>query len=222
MACRAAAWFTSFCGAPRRGAADGDGDVPVHRPRGFDAPVGGASRGDAGGVGCARRDPAEARSRRTAVWWSRRWVTAWRAAFASRRDAVDAAVDAQLGLGARHGPRRARCGSRMGLHTGEGRVATDGRLREPAVEPVCAADGGRARRSGGGLGRSTSVVGRASAGSTLVDLGEHRLRDLTRPRRVFQVVRPELVAEFPPLRSLDALPGNLPRQMTTFVGRETR
>ena len=47
-------------------------------------------------------------------------------------------------------------------------------------------------------------------GVELVDLGEHRLRDLARPERVFQVGRPGLADDFPPLRSLDALSGNLP------------
>src|SRR5262249_6341959 len=55
---------------------------------------------------------------------------------------------------------------------------------------------------------------------TLRDLGEHRLKDLTRPERVFQLLHPELPAEFPTLKSLDSLPNNLPRQPTSFVGRE--
>ena len=58
------------------------------------------------------------------------------------------------------------------------------------------------------------------AGTSLLDLGEHRLKDLTRPERVFQVTAPDLPAEFPPLLSLDVLPNNLPRQLTSFVGRE--
>src|SRR5262249_15559358 len=51
------------------------------------------------------------------------------------------------------------------------------------------------------------------------DLGEHRLRDLVRPERIFQALHPELASEFPPLKSLDALPHNLPLQPTSFVGR---
>src|SRR5262249_2199568 len=47
-----------------------------------------------------------------------------------------------------------------------------------------------------------------------------RLRDLARPERVFQVIHPGGRADFPPLRSLDHLPNNLPVQLTTFVGRE--
>ena len=54
----------------------------------------------------------------------------------------------------------------------------------------------------------------------LVDLGEHRLRDLARPERVFEVRPSSLVVAFPPLRTLDAYPGNLPLQLTSFVGRD--
>ena len=52
-------------------------------------------------------------------------------------------------------------------------------------------------------------------GATLADLGEHRLRDLDRPLHVFQVG----VGSFAALRSMDVLPGNLPVQLTSFVGR---
>jgi predicted ATPase/class 3 adenylate cyclase len=53
-----------------------------------------------------------------------------------------------------------------------------------------------------------------------IDLGVHRLRDLTRPERVYQLVVPSMRADFPPLSSLDSLPTNLPVQLTTFIGRE--
>jgi predicted ATPase/class 3 adenylate cyclase len=55
---------------------------------------------------------------------------------------------------------------------------------------------------------------------TLRDLGEHRLKDLTRPERIFQVVVPDLPADFPPLKTLDMRPHNLPAQTTSFIGRE--
>lgn len=55
--------------------------------------------------------------------------------------------------------------------------------------------------------------------SELRDLGEHRLRDLSRPERVFQLVITGVANEFPPLRSLDTLPTNLPVQTTRFIGR---
>ena len=57
-------------------------------------------------------------------------------------------------------------------------------------------------------------------GVGLVDLGEHRLADLSRPERVYQVTHPDLIAEFPPLQSLDTRHHNLPVALTSFVGRE--
>ncbi len=57
-------------------------------------------------------------------------------------------------------------------------------------------------------------------GVALRDLGERRLRDLTRPERIFQLVASDLPDGFPPLRSLEVSPNNLPAQLTTFVGRE--
>jgi predicted ATPase/DNA-binding SARP family transcriptional activator len=52
------------------------------------------------------------------------------------------------------------------------------------------------------------------------DLGEHRLNDLTAAQRLFQLSVPELEVEFPPLRSLETRPTNLPLQPTPLVGRE--
>jgi predicted ATPase/class 3 adenylate cyclase len=58
--------------------------------------------------------------------------------------------------------------------------------------------------------------------ASLKDLGQHRLKDLTHPEQIWQMLHPDLPADFPPLRSLDnpLLPNNLPRQITSFVGRE--
>ena len=56
-------------------------------------------------------------------------------------------------------------------------------------------------------------------GVWLADLGRHRLRDLSRHERVAQLCHPDLAVEFPPLRSLDTFPHNLPVQLTSFVGR---
>jgi predicted ATPase len=57
-------------------------------------------------------------------------------------------------------------------------------------------------------------------GVGLLDLGEHRLKDLFRPERVFQLVAPDLPNDFPPLRTLDTQPNNLPVQPTPFIGRD--
>jgi predicted ATPase len=53
----------------------------------------------------------------------------------------------------------------------------------------------------------------------LIDLGAVRLRDLSRPERVYQLAQSGFLSEFPPLRSIDAVPNNLPLQRTT-LGQE--
>ena len=58
------------------------------------------------------------------------------------------------------------------------------------------------------------------SGFELRDLGRVRLRDLASPERVYQLLHPKLRVDFPPLRSLEATPNNLPQQLTSFVGRE--
>jgi len=54
----------------------------------------------------------------------------------------------------------------------------------------------------------------------LRDLGEHRLKDLVEPERVWQLISSDLPATFPALRSLGSLPNNLPRQLTALIGRD--
>src|SRR5205085_11646102 len=58
------------------------------------------------------------------------------------------------------------------------------------------------------------------AGLTLRDLGLHRLKDLARPERLFQLTVEGLPADFPPLKTLEAAPNNLPTQLTSFIGRD--
>ena len=58
------------------------------------------------------------------------------------------------------------------------------------------------------------------ADAELVELGTVRLRDVMRPEGVWPVVAPGLNRPFPPLPSLDAVPHNLPRALTSFIGRE--
>jgi class 3 adenylate cyclase len=62
------------------------------------------------------------------------------------------------------------------------------------------------------LSKSTrdAVVGSLPAGTALLDLGAHRLKDLSAPEHIFQLCHTDLAVEFPPLRSLDAIPNNLP------------
>ncbi|MCW3054406.1 MAG: putative ATPase [Chthonomonadales bacterium] len=56
-------------------------------------------------------------------------------------------------------------------------------------------------------------------GGTLLSLGSHRLKDLQRPEQVYQLCHPDLPTTFAPLRSLGALPTNLPQQLNSFIGR---
>jgi predicted ATPase/class 3 adenylate cyclase len=143
------------------------------------------------------------------------------AVFGSPSDAVAAAIEAQLGLSAHEwgptGPLRAR----VGLHAGEGALRPDGQyVNQPlnrCARLMAVAHGGQVVIS---ETVESLVRGALPAETGLIDLGEHRLRDLSSAIGVFQVTHPGLARDFPPLRSLDVLPGNLPVQMTVFVGRE--
>ena len=113
---------------------------------------------------------------------------------------------------------------RMGLHTGEaslGSAATGadyvGYDVHRAARIANAGHGGQVL-----LSEAVSLLVRDAlpARVTLRDLGEHRFKDLGRPERVLQVVIDGLPADFPPIRSLDLVPNNLPMQVTSFIGRE--
>ena len=139
------------------------------------------------------------------------------AVFATAHDALDAAVAMQLGLGEERIGEMVRLRVRIGVHTCEAQHRDGdyfGSEVNRAARLMSIAHGGQVVVSAStrSLLRDTSVE--------LVDLGEHRLRDLTMAERVFEVRAPGLPAGFPPLQSLDAFPGNLPRQLTSFVGRE--
>ena len=68
--------------------------------------------------------------------------------------------------------------------------------------------------------RSRPASSRRDAPVELLDLGEHRLPDLARPERLFQIVHAGLRRDFPRLRTIDAFGGNVPVQLTSFVGRD--
>ena len=67
---------------------------------------------------------------------------------------------------------------------------------------------------------SDIVQGSLPPQASLRSLGEHRLRDLSRPEQVYQLLAPGIAADFPTLRSLNELPNNLPQQLKSFIGRE--
>src|SRR2546423_6552256 len=123
-------------------------------------------------------------------------------AFARASDALAAAREATAAL---DGPIRVR----IGLHTGEPLLTDEGYVGidvHRAARIAAAGHGGQIL-----LSRSTRDL---CAGDALRDLGEHRLKDLTAPERIYQLGD----AEFPPLKSLNQT--NLPVQPTPFVGRE--
>src|SRR5215204_4697685 len=141
-------------------------------------------------------------------------------AFLTAPDALEAALDAQrLVLKERWGdgdPLRVR----MALHMGAAEER-DGDYFGPPVNRVArlmsAAHGGQVLLS---LPTQELVRDQLPAETSLRDLGEHRLKDLFRPERVFQLSAAELPSEFPPLRTLDAYRNNLPLQPTPLIGRE--
>ncbi|MFL5776822.1 MAG: ATP-binding protein [Chloroflexota bacterium] len=142
------------------------------------------------------------------------------AVFEAVEAAVGAAVGAQRRLAEEPWPGGQEVRVRMGLHTGEGALDADGEYIGADVHRAArvagAANGGQVLLSEASSDRvSTSLP----MGVVLQSLGQHRLKDL-RPERICQLVIDGLQAEFPPIRSLDSRPNNLPTQLTSFVGRE--
>ena len=141
------------------------------------------------------------------------------AAFGRAGKGVEAAIVAQQDLASSKWSTGAELRVRMALHTGEVQER-DGDYFGPALNRaarlMAAAHGGQIVCS-----RTTADLIRDALADevALVDLGEHRLRDLTRSESVFQIDHPGLIREFPALRSVDTLPGNLPVQPNRFVGR---
>jgi predicted ATPase/class 3 adenylate cyclase len=142
------------------------------------------------------------------------------AAFWSATHALEAALEAQRTLlreeWAEIGPLRVR----MALHTGA-TEERDGDYYGPPVNRAArllsAAHGGQVL-----LSSPTQELVRDTlpTGVILEDLGEKRLKDLFRPERVFQLAATDLRSEFPPLRTLEGRPNNLPLQPIPLVGRE--
>jgi predicted ATPase/class 3 adenylate cyclase len=140
--------------------------------------------------------------------------------FGSAREAILAAVEAQRALIAEPWPGGAGVRVRMGLHAGEATLAGGSLVGldiNRAARIAAAANGGQ-------IVVSETIRGllgpEPPEGVTLRALGSHRLKDLREPEPLAEVVAPGLPEGFPPLRSIDARPNNLPTQLTSFVGRE--
>jgi predicted ATPase/class 3 adenylate cyclase len=141
-------------------------------------------------------------------------------AFPTAPDALEAALESQrLLLKERWGestPLRVR----MALHMGTAEERDEDYFGPPVnrvARLLSAAHGGQVLLS---LPTHEMVRDQLPAGMSLAELGEHRLKDLFRPERVFQLSAPGLPVEFPPLRTLDTYRNNLPLQPTPLVGRE--
>ncbi len=142
------------------------------------------------------------------------------AAFSRPEAAVAAIVAAQRALVAEDFSAVDGVRIRAAIHTGTS-DERDGDYYGPAVNRV-------ARLLAIGHGGQTLVSGVTQElvrglmpdGTALHDLGWHRLKDLVHPEHVYQVSGPDLASEFQPLRSLDVLANNLPRQVTPLVGRK--
>ncbi len=134
--------------------------------------------------------------------------------------AIAAAVAGQRGLATEPWPADAPIRVRMGINAGEASMAGEslvGLAINRAARIAAVAHGGQIL--------AADVVRTLSAAATpedvgFRDLGSHRLRDLREPAHLHQITAPGLVAEFPPLATLDARPNNLPTQLTSFVGRD--
>lgn len=145
---------------------------------------------------------------------------AFQVAFDTATDAVKAAIAAQRALESEdwgeYGPIRVR----MALHTGVTEERGDDYVG-PALNRV-------ARVLNAGYGGQVLVTQATYElvqddlphGVTLRDMGEHRLKDLVRAEHIYQLIAPGLQEHFPRLKTLSALPNNLPIQRTSFVGRE--
>jgi len=157
-------------------------------------------------------------------WWNGNIVDtqgdAFFVAFARATDAVSGAVTAQRALASHVWPEGVVVRVRMGLHTGEPTLSSEGYTGldvHLAARMMSAGHGGQVL-----LSQTTRdlVEHDLPAGVSLRDLGAHRLKDLQQESHLYQLVIAEFQASFPPLNTLDTHPNNLPVQLTPFIGRE--
>ena len=138
------------------------------------------------------------------------------AVFARAADAVAAAVEIQRALGAQTWPADVPIRVRMAIHTGEAGADYRGPHVNRAARLRAIAHGEQILISGVTAGILRDAL---PAGASLIELGRHRLRDLSELEHVFQLAHPELRIDFPPLKSLTNFRQNLPTQLTSFIGR---
>ncbi len=142
-------------------------------------------------------------------------------AFALASDALGAALDVQRAFATETWPTEQELRVRIALHSGTALLRDEGNYYGPAIIRCARL---RSVAHGGQILLSDVVrdlvVDRLPEDVSLRNLGPRRLKDLGRPERVWQLCHPDIRADFPPLRSLDVFPNNLPAQLTAFVGRD--
>jgi len=136
-------------------------------------------------------------------------------AFSTASAAIATAIEAQDVLSREVWPTGCELRVRMGLHTGEAEER-GGDFFGPVVN-TCARL--MATAHGGQIVCTSVVVDAAGRHDDLIDLGEHRLRDVESALRVWQICWPDAPAHFPPLRSIENARTNLPHEVSVFVGR---
>jgi len=141
-------------------------------------------------------------------------------AFARATDATSAAIAMQRALASHPWPEDVSVRMRIGLHTGEPLLTSEGYVGldvHQVARIMNAGHGGQIL-----LSQTTANLVEQDLPDDvkLDDLGEHRFKDLGRPKRIFQLLLSDLPATFPPLQTLDTYPNNLPVQQNPFIGRE--
>src|SRR3989440_1379167 len=140
--------------------------------------------------------------------------------FESALEACAGAAAVQQTLAQHSWPQDGKVRVRIGLHTGEATLVGNEYLGldvHRAARVASAGHGGQVLVSE----TTRALVDNAlPPGLTLRDLGLHRLKDLARPERLFQLTIEGLLSEFPALKTLEATPNNLPTQLTSFIGRD--
>ena len=140
-------------------------------------------------------------------------------AFPAAGSAVAAAAEAQRALASHAWPDDEVIRVRMGLHTGEPTPTADGYVgldMHRAARVTAAGHGGQVL-----LSQATrDLLSENLDGLTFRDLGDHRLKDLTGPQRLYQLCIEGLAADFPPPRTIEGRVTNLPAQPTPLVGRD--
>jgi class 3 adenylate cyclase len=139
------------------------------------------------------------------------------AAFSRASDAVAAALDAQRALAAEPWPDGIELKVRMAIHSGQTQLRDEGNyVGETIIRCARVRSAGYGRQVLLSAAAAELVSGYLPPAASLSDLGAHRLKDLIRPERVFQLMHPELASDFAALRTLDQARHNLPTPHRAF------